>query len=546
MSAAVSLAFAAAAGAAALAIGDPLATTSTPTARDLEAAAAPSPIPKRIRWFTGSGGGFVSPVFNDFLARNTNIVDGLFVSIARLNTSGYLSTWWDSVDAPHDHEYITVRECDGSPGQRWTLSDPDPGYVKTAASPAHGKGSRCLTRYNCRGPLAFYTCINKVDNPNIGGCAGKANFQFFEWDWTPLNTTAGAGWSLVKSERDGSCWVAGGTAHDGSPTTDVLPCNASDPNQWWKHGAGGTIANHGAGGNGSGGGGSGGCLTDLLVPDATWPALRAKMLNQYAKLHAEGKSLILSLNGASPFPPAAFYRREALAEEVLNVVLEQNLSGINVDWECCSGDAVSNTTASVAQFAATWDSVAKRLHEHNKIIGIDFGDGSINSSIPNMTEPNYMTDWSYPYYIPFMDYLTDMSTYANYGFPVDAIPCTGPDARDLNHWCRLEGLILDQLENGVDPASGQLSPGLSFDECLPAGTDRFGKRGGPSRGLVNGERERKTPTMSFITTSYSSWSLCLACNVIACCISLAHANWMDPGAAAQIPGLLRSEGDPVD
>ena len=87
-----------------------------------------------------------------------------------------------------------------------------------------------------------------------------------------------------------------------------------------------------------------------------------------------------------------------------------------------------------------------------------------------MTEVVYTTDWAYPNYIPFMDSIIDMTTYAPWGFPVKAIPCDGPDAGDLNHWCRLEGFVLDQLANGVDAASGQLSPGLSFNQCCAAGT----------------------------------------------------------------------------
>ena len=346
-------------------------------------------IPKRIRWYVDSGSGFISPTFTHFLRQHGDIVDGLFVLSGRLNTSGYLNTWWDSAAQPHTHEYITVKPCDGSASQSWTLDQPAKHYIKPTPVPAHGLHSRCLTRYNCRGPLAFYRCLNIVDDPDVGGCAGKGNFQYFEWSWASVNSSGAQGWSLVKSARDGKCWVANRTAHDGSPITDVADCNVLDRAQWWRVEQG-TIRN----------GLSGGCLTDVVVPDAAWPEFEQRMDARYAELLAQGKELVLMIDGATPFPPAAFARRDALAEELLSTVLKHNLSGVNVDWECCSGPAVGPDVASVAQFAATWDAVAKRLHKHGRTLGIDIGDGNVNSSTPNMSQPNYMTDWSYIDYIP--------------------------------------------------------------------------------------------------------------------------------------------------
>ena len=63
--------------------------------------------------------------------------------------------------------------------------------------------------------------------------------------------------------NDGQCWAAGGRqvfSGTALPVTDVIACNASDPRQWWKRGADGTIRS-----------GGGGCLTDLLTPDKNWP-----------------------------------------------------------------------------------------------------------------------------------------------------------------------------------------------------------------------------------------------------------------------------------
>ena len=66
-----------------------------------------------------------------------------------------------------------------------------------------------------------------------------------------------------------------------------------------------------------------------------------------------------------------------------------------------------------------------------------------------------------------MDWITDMSTYATWGFPTDKIPCN-PHDHMLGRWCRLDGLVQDQLDNGVDAASGQLSPCATPTETVSA------------------------------------------------------------------------------
>ena len=56
----------------------------------------------------------------------------------------------------------------------------------------------------------------------------------------------------------------------------------------------------------------------------------------YARLLAQGKTVMLSFGGpidGGPLPPAAFERREALADEMLGIVLQHNLSGITLDFE---------------------------------------------------------------------------------------------------------------------------------------------------------------------------------------------------------------------
>eukprot|EP01045_Picozoa_sp_COSAG04_P005523 COSAG04_NODE_257_length_18753_cov_7.516857_8_plen_1972_part_00 len=205
----------------------------------------------------------------------------------------------------------------------------------------------------------------------------------------------------------------------------------------------------------------------------------------YARLLAQGKTVMLSFGGpidGGPLPPAAFERREALAGEMLEIVLQHNLSGITLDFEGRFPDPANNQTwmprATVAQFSATWDAVSRRLHEHGKAIGVCIGDGvfstdNINGSDPNMTQVVYTSAWAYPAYIPWADVITDMSTYWNGApwKPWDPAPVRTPAGmHELEHWSHAEGLVLDQLANGVDAASGQLSPGLWFDQCASNGS----------------------------------------------------------------------------
>lgn len=63
-----------------------------------------------------------------------------------------------------------------------------------------------------------------------------------------------------------------------------------------------------------------------------------------------------------------------------------------------------------------------------------------------------------------------MSTYATNGDPA-AKPATNGQ---LGPWAQNEGLVLDQLLNGVDAASGQLSPGLWLSACQAGNATRTG------------------------------------------------------------------------
>ena len=83
-------------------------------------------------------------------------------------------------------------------------------------------------------------------------------------------------------------------------------------------------------------------------------------------------------------------------------------------------DRLQTVFAVVGQeFSAVWGAVAKRLHAHDKQIGVCIETGAPNVSHPwaPRTLPNdtiwhsYMMDWDYPLYIEWADVITNMATY---------------------------------------------------------------------------------------------------------------------------------------
>ena len=73
-----------------------------------------------------------------------------------------------------------------------------------------------------------------------------------------------------------------------------------------------------------------------------------------------------------------------------------------------------------------------------------------------------------------MDFIMDMTTYplpwlgAAAAAELQIKPCDS--AMDfLGEWCGIEALVQDQLDNGVDPGSGQLSPGIWLNACDKTG-----------------------------------------------------------------------------
>eukprot|EP00039_Didymoeca_costata_P015719 m.272472 g.272472 ORF g.272472 m.272472 type:complete len:347 (-) comp16271_c1_seq2:303-1343(-) len=190
------------------------------------------------------------------------------------------------------------------------------------------------------------------------------------------------------------------------------------------------------------------------------------------------KAVTLSVNGGPPagLPVSAFLRRNDLAEEILTVLEKFDLNGITIDIEGTYVEGNGTVgPASVAQFAATWHSVAKLLHTHGKTIGICINTGIQGSQAPNMTSAiDYGADWAFSNYIPFMDYLVDMSTYPLphvqnvWGSNITISKCD-PNNHYLGHWCHLEGLVQNQIDSGVSPENGQLSPGVWVDECSKDG-----------------------------------------------------------------------------
>lgn len=187
------------------------------------------------------------------------------------------------------------------------------------------------------------------------------------------------------------------------------------------------------------------------------------------KLRVAGKEVLFSIAGGA-LPRAAFDRRREFAQEVLSAVLDVNATGVTLDFE----GTCDNTSATLAQWAATWDAVAQALHSKGRTLGMCINDGLPYSTTPDITKPNgaqrYGADWAYPMVIPFMDFITDMTSYplpwlgAPAANELTIRPCD-PAMHFLGKWCNIEGLIQNQIDNGVDTSSGQLSPGIWLNAC---------------------------------------------------------------------------------
>ena len=59
----------------------------------------------------------------------------------------------------------------------------------------------------------------------------------------------------------------------------------------------------------------------MTLRSAARPRTRSAVQSAYALAISQGKSVVLTIAGATAFPPAAFFRREALAAEILGTVL---------------------------------------------------------------------------------------------------------------------------------------------------------------------------------------------------------------------------------
>ena len=250
------------------------------------------------------------------------------------------------------------------------------------------------------------------------------------------------------------------------------------------------------------------CAGSMIVNGSFSFSTRPTYSPVFQRFTEQGKEVILALNGET-FPHAAFLRRENFAQEVLAAVLKYNVSGVTLDYEgygplptveAMTDDAVAAALwkcsdwqvktdncrpATGPQFAATFSLVAELLHAHNKTLGVCISDGKVASDAfpghpSSLSHFGYTGDLDYPRYIPFADFLTDMSTYNFNGVPSNnntAVACpfewqtahSGSTERE-GLWCHINGYVLDQLDNGVSASSGQLSPGLWAGACNENGT----------------------------------------------------------------------------
>eukprot|EP01043_Picozoa_sp_COSAG02_P001801 COSAG02_NODE_39_length_48074_cov_106.508890_14_plen_353_part_00 len=182
----------------------------------------------------------------------------------------------------------------------------------------------------------------------------------------------------------------------------------------------------------------------------------------YEGMRGRGKSIIPTISGGS-FPREAVSRRDDLARQVLALVERRNLSGITLDYE---GEHTGG--ANQSQFTSTWRSVADLLHQNGgKTLGICVGEQK-NLSKANETMPiDFGHAWQT--YIPFVDTMTQMSTYCDHcsrcllhheGCPFHFTEASVP---------ALEVIVQNMLTAGVH-ASKQLSPGIWLGHCVNATT----------------------------------------------------------------------------
>ena len=191
----------------------------------------------------------------------------------------------------------------------------------------------------------------------------------------------------------------------------------------------------------------------------------------------EKTEILIDLGGTAAVVPTIAARREAFAQEVLDLAHAMDVSGFTMDWEF---GAAMNWSS----WNDTMSHVADVLHRDGKKLGvcIQTGCGDNLPSWRGNTNPPCATLFRD---MPWADKLTDMGTY-NLGGNTTASrhealalhECPSP-VNKITKWCGLEGQVLNHLQPlaGTDPpeykmrvADGQYSVGLSPNTCTGNGT----------------------------------------------------------------------------
>ena len=156
---------------------------------------------------------------------------------------------------------------------------------------------------------------------------------------------------------------------------------------------------------------------------------------------------------------AALARLDAFTAELLAFLTDGGIDGINLDWE-------TGKNNSIPCYLQLWGNVSKSLHAQGKKFSSAMDDSK------GLLFDNSARNWSYEVdfkpFIPFTDYLINMGTYPGGWAKETAWPAwkylkpfrCAPSGPRHKRWCGLEGQILDMLDLGLDPASGQLQPSV--------------------------------------------------------------------------------------
>lgn len=173
--------------------------------------------------------------------------------------------------------------------------------------------------------------------------------------------------------------------------------------------------------------------------------------------------------GAADICAAALARKDDYAAELIAIAQHERLSGYMLDWEHATGN-------DVACFNELWGAVAAAFKPHGLTMSVSIDDSNHQGPMDlNSTAP-WSTEWDFLGFVAWAGALVDMGTYPGswsqgLSYPaaahLAAVPCPAYPAKT----CGLEGQVLDMARNGVDAASGQLSPGLWPTACSADGSE---------------------------------------------------------------------------